>query len=73
MSLKEQQANGQDISKELLASRAQLKQQNAEGNGLFSEVDADSVAEIIAEWTGIPAGSMVKDEINTLNFFRRIA
>ena len=64
--LKEQQANGEDISKELLVSRAQLKQQNAEGNGLFSEVDADSVAEIIAEWTGIPAGSMVKDEINTL-------
>ncbi|REL26645.1 type VI secretion system ATPase TssH [Thalassotalea euphylliae] len=64
--LKEQQSNGENISKELLASRALLKQQNAEGNGLFSEVDADSVAEIIAEWTGIPAGSMVKDEINTL-------
>jgi len=64
--LKAAQANGEDINEQLLAMREQLKHQNAEGNGLFSEVDADSVAEIIAEWTGIPAGSMVKDEINTL-------
>jgi type VI secretion system protein VasG len=64
--LKAAQASGEDINEQLLAMREQLKQQNAEGNGLFSEVDADSVAEIIAEWTGIPAGSMVKDEINTL-------
>ena len=64
--LKAAQRDGEDIGQQLLAMRSQLKQQNAEGNGLFSEVDADSVAEIIAEWTGIPAGSMVKDEINTL-------
>ncbi|MCP4321579.1 MAG: type VI secretion system ATPase TssH [Alteromonadales bacterium] len=64
--LKAAQANGEVINEQLLAMRGQLKEQNAEGNGLFSEVDADSVAEIIAEWTGIPAGSMVKDEINTL-------
>ncbi len=64
--LKAAQANGEDIHEQLLAMREQLKQQNAEGNGLFSEVDADAVAEIISEWTGIPAGSMVKDEINTL-------
>ncbi|QBG34908.1 type VI secretion system ATPase TssH [Litorilituus sediminis] len=64
--LKAQHESGQDISAQLLAMRSQLKSQNGEGNGLFSEVDADSVAEIIAEWTGIPAGSMVKDEINTL-------
>ena len=64
--LKLAQANGENIKENLLVMREQLKQQNAEGNGLFSEVDADAVAEIIAEWTGIPAGSMVKDEINTL-------
>ncbi|GAA0820368.1 type VI secretion system ATPase TssH [Colwellia asteriadis] len=64
--LKTAQANGENINEQLLQMREQLKQQNAEGNGLFSEVDADAVAEIIAEWTGIPAGSMVKDEISTL-------
>jgi len=63
---KEQLAQGLPVSEVLLGLRQQLKEQNNEGNGLFSEVDADSVAEIIAEWTGVPAGSMVKDEINTL-------
>ncbi len=64
--INELKQNPSDNSEALLAMRARLKQQNTEGNGLFSEVDADSVAQIIAQWTGIPVGSMVKDEIKTL-------
>src|SRR5699024_12243868 len=30
------------------------------------QVDANVIAEIIASWTGIPLGKMVKDEINTV-------
>ncbi|WP_199612003.1 type VI secretion system ATPase TssH [Flocculibacter collagenilyticus] len=58
--------SSQDMSELLLELRSQLKAVNVDGNGLFSEVNADSVSEIIAEWTGVPVGSMVKDEVNTL-------
>ncbi|SFC95846.1 type VI secretion system ATPase TssH [Pseudoalteromonas denitrificans] len=58
--------NPSENNQALLEKRTLLKQQNEEGNSLFSEVDADSVAVIIAQWTGIPVGSMVKDEITTL-------
>ncbi|NTS77915.1 type VI secretion system ATPase TssH [Catenovulum sp. SM1970] len=64
--LKQAQEQGQDVSAQLLEMRNLLKSQNTEGNGIFSEVNADAVAEIIAEWTGVPVGSMVKDEVNTL-------
>ncbi len=30
---------------------------------VFSEVDADAVAAVVGDWTGIPIGRMVKDEI----------
>ncbi|HEX5280054.1 MAG TPA: type VI secretion system ATPase TssH [Micropepsaceae bacterium] len=30
---------------------------------VFSEVDADAVAAVVGDWTGIPVGRMVKDEI----------
>jgi type VI secretion system protein VasG len=53
---------------------------HAELNGLFEElatmqgetplvpveVDGNAIAEIIASWTGIPAGKMVKDEIRAI-------
>ncbi len=44
----------------------QLQQQlsNAQGNQplLSLDVDARSVAEVIADWTGVPLGSLLKDE-----------
>ncbi|KAF7769667.1 type VI secretion system protein VasG [Pseudoalteromonas citrea] len=50
----------------LLALRETLKQHNTEGNGLYAEVDSDAVAQIISEWTGVPVGSMIKDQIDNL-------
>ena len=40
--------------------------QIARGNRamVFAEVDADVVATVVAEWTGIPVGRMVKDELS---------
>lgn len=56
---------GQDNTA-LLSLRQSLKDQNTQDNGLFSEVDADAVAQIISQWTGVPVGAMVKDQITNL-------
>jgi type VI secretion system protein VasG len=52
---------------------AALKELNAELNGLqgerpmvLAEVDAEAVASVIAGWTGIPVGRMVKNEIDAV-------
>jgi len=49
---------------------AQVKQQLAELQGetpqVFADVTAQTVAEVIEAWTGIPAGNMTQDEMTTL-------
>lgn len=45
---------------------AQLKKLQGEQPLLQDCVDAQSIAEVIAAWTGIPLGRMVADEINTV-------
>lgn len=62
-----QAANNEDQDNTaLLSLRQSLKDQNSQDNGLFSEVDADAVAQIISQWTGVPVGAMVKDQITNL-------
>ena len=65
-----------DLTQQLLAARqaepprietcAQLQRQLAEAQGnqplLSLDVNARSVAEVIADWTGVPLGSLLKDE-----------
>ncbi|WP_300726090.1 type VI secretion system ATPase TssH [Pseudomonas sp.] len=65
-----------DLTHQLLAARqaapvpvhtcAHLQHQLAEAQGsqplLSLDVDARSVAEVIADWTGVPLGSLLKDE-----------
>lgn len=71
--LSEAKTQDNQDSDTLLALRTILKQHNSEGNELYAEVDADSVALIISEWTGVPVGSMVKDQIeNLINLERNI-
>jgi len=43
-----------------IAARAAVQ---ADDPIVFSEVDADAVAAVVGDWTGIPVGRMVKDEI----------
>jgi type VI secretion system protein VasG len=52
---------------------AQLKAKNAELTGMQGEtplilpiVDAQAVATVVGDWTGIPVGRMLKDEIDTV-------
>ncbi len=55
------------------AVRAELKLKLAELDGgnpddrmVYAHVDAQSVATIISDWTGIPAGRMVQDELQAI-------
>lgn len=48
---------------ELRAKRAELSALQGESPMVLTEVDEQAVSTILAEWTGIPLGKMVKDEI----------
>ncbi len=51
---------------ELKGLDAELVQLQAEKPLIFPTVDAQSVAAVVADWTGIPTGRMVKNEIETV-------
>jgi type VI secretion system protein VasG len=51
---------------ELKGLDAELQQLQAEKPLIFPTVDAQSVAAVVADWTGIPTGRMVKNEIETV-------
>ncbi|MFC3032151.1 type VI secretion system ATPase TssH [Pseudoalteromonas fenneropenaei] len=46
--------------------RAELKAQGQDGNAVYAQVDADVVASVIAQWTGVPVGNMVRDQLSAL-------
>jgi type VI secretion system protein VasG len=48
---------------ELKEAQAKLKQFQGESPLIFPSVDANAIASVVADWTGIPVGRMVKDEI----------
>ncbi|MEX0731282.1 MAG: type VI secretion system ATPase TssH [Aquisalimonadaceae bacterium] len=48
----------------LMVTRRQLRRAQGETPLLYECVDAQVVAEVIADWTGIPVGRMQSDEIN---------
>ena len=52
--------------KELLELRSALNELQGEEPMFLPEVDAQAVATVISEWTGIPLGKMVKDEIKSV-------
>lgn len=54
------------LRKKLNEKRNTLKNFQEDHGMLEPEVSSQSVGEIIAEWTGIPVGRMVKDEINSI-------
>ena len=51
---------------ELKGLGAELSQLQAENPLIFPTVDSQSIASVIADWTGIPTGRMVKNEIETV-------
>ena len=48
---------------ELKGLQAGLKQFQGESPLIFPSVDASAIASVVADWTGIPVGRMVKNEI----------
>ncbi|MEO1780044.1 MAG: type VI secretion system ATPase TssH, partial [Pseudomonadota bacterium] len=48
---------------ELAAKMAELEGGNPDDRMVYAHVDAQSVATVISDWTGIPAGRMVQDEL----------
>lgn len=59
------QSDGQDLALQQQL-RAKLKTSDAQLPSVFSHVDADVVASVIAQWTGVPVGSMVRDQLTSL-------
>ncbi|WP_312514125.1 type VI secretion system ATPase TssH [Massilia sp.] len=59
-------AGGQGATSELRALTERLQQLQGEAPLVPVQVDGNTVAEIVAAWTGIPLGRMVKDEIKTV-------
>ena len=54
----------EDSARETLHSLEQaLRELQVDSTLVFPEVDESVVAEVVSDWTGIPAGRMVKDEI----------
>jgi len=61
------------VRKELEALNAQLKKLQGENPLLAPCVDSQAVADVVSNWTGIPVGRMVSDEIQTvLNLRQRM-
>jgi len=51
------------LLEELRAAQASLKSFQGESPLVFPSVDANAIATVVADWTGIPVGRMVKNEI----------
>jgi type VI secretion system protein VasG len=56
----------ENLKKSYLEKQAALKVLQGEKGMLQPEVNAETVAEVIAGWTGIPVGKMLSDEIASL-------
>jgi ATP-dependent Clp protease ATP-binding subunit ClpB len=50
------------LEKEIAATERRLAEVQAKGKYLKEEVDADDIAEIVAQWTGIPVSRMLESE-----------
>lgn len=48
--------------------RRQLKVVQGEQPMMFSHVTGEAIAEVVANWTGIPVGKMQNDELDTVRF-----
>ncbi|MEQ8396000.1 type VI secretion system ATPase TssH [Thalassobaculum sp.] len=59
----------EEIRRQIDATRAELATLQGYDPLVHYEVTSDSVAQVIADWTGVPLGSMVRDEAkNALGF-----
>lgn len=54
------------IRSEMLAEMAKLEATSPDDRMVYSHVDEQAVATIISDWTGIPAGRMMTDELEAI-------
>jgi len=70
LDLTQQLLNARQTGPSAIESCAELQQRLSEAQGnqplLSLDVDSRSVAEVIADWTGVPLGSLLKDEQSNL-------
>lgn len=59
-------ATSSELTTQLKAAQQHLQEVQGEEPLVLTEVDEQAVASVISEWTGIPLGRMVKDEMQTL-------
>ena len=62
----EPEASRDDLLAELKQAQAALEERQGEQPLILPSVDANAVATVVGDWTGIPVGRMVKDEIATV-------
>ncbi len=58
--------DGQQLRQEMRELLAELGELQGEAPLILPSVDAQAVASVVADWTGIPVGRMVKNEIETV-------
>ncbi len=59
-------ADAAKLLEELKAAENQLRELQGEKPLVFTEVGEQSVASVVADWTGIPVGRMVKNEVEAI-------
>lgn len=59
-------SSADEIRSEMLAEMAKLESGNPDDRMVYSHVDEQAVASIISDWTGIPAGRMMADELERI-------
>jgi type VI secretion system protein VasG len=62
----EVEAGNQEQRDALTQKRRELAESQGESPLVFTNVDSQTVSAVISEWTGIPLGRMVKDEIQSI-------
>ncbi|GJD47767.1 Protein ClpV1 [Methylobacterium crusticola] len=56
-----------EAARAALAERAaSLEARDPEARMIYAHVDAQAIASVVSDWTGIPVGRMVRDEIETV-------
>ncbi len=60
------EAERAELLAQLKAKQAELEELQGENALILPIVDAQAIASVVGDWTGIPVGKMVKNEINTV-------
>lgn len=55
-----------EVRKDLRAKFEALELRDPERRMIYAHVDEQAVAAVVSDWTGIPVGRMVKDEVQTI-------